>query len=505
MTLFLILTWLLTSPNLAQAQNVRRLNAGYGGIGRRADNCSASCNFCAGAVQVDWTKFPITNTVAVLELTEIYDPVASTVEEILTNTPEIDPTLSVQLDSFQDRSGTTTRTVTLDNGMQVTFPTPYILYQPSYWYDGVLLTDGSCVTAPPTTAAAPPPEAVAVPTDPSVVFGGVTDSFGWYYDLNTVTIDDTRNLLAADAALQSCEPNCPRITQFQPAFIVPVNPSPGLSNAFVTKCTRTIKDTGTIETCPPVKGAEGSPANADNGDTGTEGGGGDTGGGGGGDTGGGGGGDTSNTGGGGGGGDTSNSGGGGSGGGGGDNSNTGGGGGDTSNSGGGGGTDNSGGGDSSGGNGEDSPPDAGSNLYITTNAQGDTIVATANDPFIGGQITITEPDGETLVIQGASIVPTDQAGNDQDAVTVTDENGQLVVVVGGTTGTLSTGADGGTMLITGTVTQVSWTAGATITAAIETDASTQPAANVPNSGARSGSCSLEMFLPALLGLALYLL
>jgi hypothetical protein len=99
---------------------------------------------------------------------------------------------------------------------------------------------------------------------------------------------------------------------------------------------------------------------------------------------------------------------------------------------------------------------SGGNLYTSTNAQGQTIVATGGAGE--GQITLTRQDGSTVVIQGGTLASPGSGGG----FTVTDDRGSLMVVQGGETGTLSVGQGGGTVLIAGTITQTSWVSGATI-------------------------------------------
>jgi hypothetical protein len=488
--------------NRSHCQGIRRLALDYGGIGRRADNCSAAgCEFCAAALRLEWVKTVVDAPIPYLTIIEEYDPEAGTIKTISTETASFDGPASYQFDYWKattDSLKETRTTIVASSQLAVTYPTPYILYQPEYIYQGVLpLPEGACGTSvAPTEEAAPKPSQLPVPPLPTIA-PGITDSFGWYHTLKVYTVDETPAALADEPALQSCKPNCPAFDSFLYSggvaypSIAFIGPTPQLSTAFVTTCSRSVKGQDGLEACSAVdKAAPGAatitdppaskPTDENNSSD--------------------------------------------------DNGNqppapapapgnnqitT---------------TDSSGNPvivaapapgnnqvtttDESGNtivvaaqppsdttDNNEAPSPAGANLHVTTNAAGQTYIATGgsgtgpatigsgNAAVAGGQITLTNARGETVVIQGASLVPTGQQAmvNDQDAITVTNEKGELVVVQGGETGTFSIAPNGGgTVLIAGTVTQTSWTDGATITAGQEAESASGQPTGVQNIGIRPG-------------------
>lgn len=261
----------------------------------------------------------------------------------------------------------------------------------------------------------------------SEVAPGVTDTIGCFFDLSIVTPSDIPlATYFADGAIRSCAPDCgnlPAIFPSAPANLDPETP-PALTVAFVTACQRSTKGTDEkVVECSPVAGPPQAPA--------------------------------------------------------------------TTTSGGG-----SGGGGSSeerhtttdaqgstvtvagsapsrnGGGGRQATTDEhGSTvivndrgegyLYTSTNAQGQTIVATGG--ATEGQTTLTNQDSSTVVIQGATLA---SPGSGPGGITVTEDRGSLMVVQGGETGTLSVGQGGGTLLIAGTITQTNWDPGATISGGV---------------------------------------
>jgi hypothetical protein len=355
-----------------------------------------------------------------------------------------------------------------------------VVFQDDYQWAGTLLTDNACATS--TNGAevkAPAPTPLPTPAF-STVGPGVTDTAGWYFDLNAVPFDDQLAQFFDDGALKSCTPsNLPGCDLAASTADLNTTP-PQLSVAFATVCQRTTKGVDGVEkladcslvTAPPLPaptagngsgggGAGGGGAASTERHTTTDSKGSTVivagGGGGGGGSAGGGGGDAST-----------------------ERHTT---------------TDAKGstiivaGSASSGGNGGRTQTitdehgstiivngGSGGNLRTSINPQGQTIVATAapttggSDGVAGGQITLVNQDGFTVVIQGGTLASTGSDGG----VTVTDDRGSTMVVQGGETGTLSVASDGGTLLIDGTITQTSWVPGATISLGDSASASAVP-------------------------------
>jgi hypothetical protein len=352
-----------------------------------------------------------------------------------------------------------------------------VVFQDDYQWAGTLLTDNACATS--TNGAevkAPAPTPLPTPAF-STVGPGVTDTTGWYFDLNAVPFDDQLAQFFDDGALKSCTPNLPGCDLGASTADLTTTP-PQLSVAFATVCQRTTKGVDGVEKLADCSLVTAPPLPAPT--AGNGGGGGGTGGGGAAST-------ERHT---------------------------------TTDSkgstvivaGGGGGSAGGGGGDasterhtttdakgstiivagsaSSGGNGGGVQTitdehgstiimngGSGGNLHTSINPQGQTLVVTAapttggSDGVPGGQITLVNQDGSTVVIQGGTLALPGSDGG----ITVTDDRGSTMVVQGGETGTLSVASDGGTMLIDGTITQTSWVPGATILVGDSASASTAPA------------------------------
>jgi hypothetical protein len=347
-----------------------------------------------------------------------------------------------------------------------------VVFQDNYQWTGTLLTDNACTT--PTNGAevkAPAPTPLPTPAF-STVAPGITDTAGWYFDLNVVSFDDQLAQFFDDGALKSCTPsNLPGCALFASTADLTTNP-PQLSGAFATVCQRTTKGVNGVEKLADCSSVTAPPLPASTAGNGGGGGAAST--------------ERHTT--------TDSQGstvivagdGGGS---------AGGEGGDAS-------TARRtttdakgstivvvGGSASSGGNGgggqtitDEHTSDimanggSGGNLQTSINPQGQTIIVTAasttggSDRVAGGQITLVNQDGSTIVIQGGTLASPGSGGG----VTVTDNRGSTMVVQGGETGTLSVASDGGTVLIDGTITQTSWVPGETISLDDSASASAAP-------------------------------